>query len=274
MVKRKNDTKYHEVLKQAAGYSYKNGSPAPDGYEVVKSVDNKDTGFHAEVLANGNDVIVAYRGTDQPIGIDGINDFAMARKNIPEQATEAIKVYDQVKQDYPNADIAVTGHSLGGSLSQIVSSVRGCEAVTFNAYGTKDMFENSANIKEDNIVNYVNEMDGITMVNGENHVGEIYSVPNIAQDSKFSIFYKLNCHYLEGMGNLSERIQKTPNEIKEKATRIHPNALKAKNKILEIGNKQSSKSQCVGSYSVNGYTRSDGTKVGDYTRSCGAKHSN
>ncbi len=53
MAKRKNDTKYHEVLKQAAGYSYKNGSPAPDGYKVVKSVDNKDTGFHAEVLAKG-----------------------------------------------------------------------------------------------------------------------------------------------------------------------------------------------------------------------------
>ena len=190
MAKRKNDTKYHEVLKQAAGYSYKNGSSAPEGYKVVKSVDNKDTGFHAEVLANGNDVIVAYRGTDITSVQDIRNDVAMARDKIPAQATDAIKVYDQVKQDYPNSDVTVTGHSLGGSLSQIVSSVRGCDAVTFNAYGTKDMFENSANIKEDNIVNYVNEMDGITMVNGENHVGEIYSVPNIAQDSKFSISSK------------------------------------------------------------------------------------
>ena len=274
MAKRKNDTKYHEVLKQAAGYSYKNGSPAPDGYKVVKSVDNKDTGFHAEVLVKGNDVIVAYRGTDITSVQDIRNDVAMARNKIPAQATDAIKVYDQVKQDYPNSDITVTGHSLGGSLSQIVSSVRGCGAVTFNAYGTKDMFENSANIKEENIVNYVNEMDGVTMVNGENHVGEIYNVPNVAQDSKISIKYKNNCHQLEGMGNLSERIQKTPNEIKEKAERIHPNALKAKNKISEIGNKQSSKSQCVGSYSVSGYTRSDGTKIGDYTRTCGAKHNN
>ena len=64
------------------------------------------------------------------------------------------------------------------------------------------------------------------------------------------------------------------NEIKEKAERIHPNALKAKNKISEIENKQSSNSQCVGSYSVSGYTRSDGTKVRDYTRTCGAKHNN
>lgn len=80
MTKRKNDTKYHEILKQASGYSYKNGSHAPDGYKVVKSVDNKDTGFHVEVLAKGNDVIVAYRGTDQLLGIDGKNDYAMAKK--------------------------------------------------------------------------------------------------------------------------------------------------------------------------------------------------
>ena len=32
-------------------------------------------------------------------------------------------------------------------------------------------------------------------------------------------------------------------------------------------------SQCVGSYTASGYTRSDGTKVGDYIRTCGAKHS-
>lgn len=37
---------------------------------------------------------------------------------------------------------------------------------------------------------------------------------------------------------------------------------------------KSSNSQkgCVGSYSVSGYTRSDGTEVKGYTRTCGAKH--
>ena len=29
---------------------------------------------------------------------------------------------------------------------------------------------------------------------------------------------------------------------------------------------------CVGSYSVSGYTRGDGTDVSSYTRSCGAAH--
>ena len=33
-------------------------------------------------------------------------------------------------------------------------------------------------------------------------------------------------------------------------------------------------SNCIGSYSVSGYTREDGTKVAGYTRTCGAKHKN
>ena len=271
----------HERYKLYAQNSYK--------YEKTKLSSQKDifpygfqqnskTGFFGYALVEKDRVVIIFRGTDKysndTVSTDYKNDFSMVLNKIPEQLTDALNFYDDVKSKFPNKKIDVTGHSLGGSLSQIVPSVRGCEAVTFNAYGTKDMFKNTSEIKDDNIVNYVNEMDGITMVNGENHIGEIYSVPNIAQDSKFSIFYKLNCHYLEGMGNLSERIQKTPNEIKEKATRIHPNALKAKNKISEIGNKQSSNSQCVGSYSVSGYTGSDGTKIRDYTRTCGAKHNN
>ena len=277
MAKRKNDTKYHEVLKQAAGYSYKNGSPAPDGYEVVKSIDNKDTGFHAEVLAKGNDVIVAYRGTDITSVQDIRNDVAMARDKIPAQATDAIKVYDQVKQDYPNSDVTVTGHSLGGSLSQIVSSVRGCDAVTFNAYGTKDMFENSANIKEENIVNYVNEWDPITMSNAENHVGETYAVKG--ENMR-------NPHKLETMTDLESREYRTPENLKEHKNvlnRIENKAEHVTSKIKEKTDKifarrtdndstKKDTGSCVGSYSVSGYTRSDGTKVGDYTRTCGAKH--
>lgn len=276
MAKRKNDTKYHEVLKQAAGYSYKNGSSAPEGYKVIKSVDNKDTGFHAEILANGNDVTVAYRGTDITSIQDIRNDVAMARDKIPAQATDAIKVYDQVKQDYPNSDVTVTGHSLGGSLSQIVSSVRGCGAVTFNAYGVKDMFKDPTSIKEDNIINYVNEKDYITMCNAKNHIGETYSIEGTTDK---------DAHYLETMGSLEKRNIRTSQELKKSfeenlsvKTKIRNNIDKSKEVIVNTiestkgDNKSNNKEGCVGSYSVSGYTRSDGTKIGDYTRSCGAKH--
>ena len=57
---------------------------------------------------------------------------------------EALKLYDKVAAEYPNAHIVLTGHSLGGSLAQIVGAIRGAEAVTFNAYGTRDMFQTLA----------------------------------------------------------------------------------------------------------------------------------
>ena len=279
MAKRKNDTKYHEILKQASGYSYKKGDPIPDGYKVIKSVDNKNTGFHAEVLLKGNDVIVAYRGTDKIFGQDGRNDFAMNRGKIPAQATEAIKLYDQVKQENPNSDITVTGHSLGGSLSQIVSGIRGCAAVTFNAYGVKDMFKDPANIKEDNVVNYVNEWDPIAMSNAENQVGETYAVKGEAMRDP---------HKLETMTDLESREYRTPENLKERKNiinrienKVEYTTSKVKEITREILNKRKENestnkgsSTCVGSYSVSGYTRSDGTKIGDYTRTCGAKHSN
>lgn len=42
-----------------------------------------------------------------------------------------------------------------------------------------------------------------------------------------------------------------------------------KKKLNRVNNSQKG---CVGSYSVSGYTRADGTEVKGYTRTCGAKH--
>ncbi len=203
----------------------------------------------------------------------------MNRGKIPAQATEAIKLYDQVKQENPNSDITVTGHSLGGSLSQIVSGIRGCAAVTFNAYGVKDMFKDPANIKEDNVVNYVNEWDPIAMSNAENQVGETYAVKGEAMRDP---------HKLETMTDLESREYRTPENLKERKNiinrienKVEYTTSKVKEITREILNKRKENestnkgsSTCVGSYSVSGYTRSDGTKIGDYTRTCGAKHSN
>ena len=54
------------------------------------------------------------------------------------------------------------------------------------------------------------------MANGENHIGEIYSIPNVAENSKNPIKYKNDCHQLGGMGNLSERMQKNLMKSKKK----------------------------------------------------------
>jgi len=281
MTNRKQDTKYHEVLKQASIYSYhKPGNYPPAGYRVIDYAENKNTGFYADVLSDGNNIIVAYRGTES--GQDIRNDIAMAKSKIPAQTTDALKIYDKVKREHPNADIVVTGHSLGGSLAEIVSGIRGNLAVTFNAYGVGDMFRNKNALKENNVVNYVNEYDAVSMVNGQNHIGEIYTVSN---DCK----YPWENHKAENLGDLSKRNQKTPQELEQTARQIHKNLLvikdAAENTLHAVNDYKSKRNNnlqefkhakqqtpCVGSYPVSGYTRSDGVKVEDYIRRCGARH--
>ena len=210
-VDRKNDTDYHEILKQAAIYAY-HGKDAeiPEGYSLAESVRNVKTGFYADVLVGEDDVIIAIRGTDvlclNNKG-DADDDFAMVRSRIPEQTRDALDLYNRVKKEYLDKNITSTGHSLGGSLAEIVGALNGELAVGFNAYGVRDLFNENAVIQEDNIVNYVNIQDAVTMVNGENHIGDIFSVPNLGKWVKGK-------HDAERMGNLSEREKITTEEIK------------------------------------------------------------
>ena len=301
MVNRKNDIKYHKILKQASIFSYlfekdkNDGKKPPVGYRVIESFNDKKTGLQAKVLFNGKDIIIAYRGTDNFLSRDILNDLVMVRGDIPEQATMALSLYDKYAGNKKHIPVTVTGHSLGGSLAEIVSGIRGGVAVTFNAYGVRDMFKSGIKLKEDNIVNYVNEKDFITMVNGQNHIGEIYAIYEKPGNA--------GSHEAESIGDLSQRKMRTPEEIKQTSQRLYPNMTRGKeflsgemadnlkNDIRQkIGdlkstiNKKrggaekakgcSAGSQCVGSYTVSGYTRSDGTKVGDYIRTCGAKHAN
>ncbi len=129
------------------------------------------------------------------------------------------------------------------------------------------------------------------MVNGQNHIGEIFAVSKNSNDF-------IENHKAENMGQLSNRVQKTSVEIKRNFENNH-SLIKIKRQIEEGGNNIKSKLQheiteyqkkrntelrnfkhssgktpCVGSYQVSGYTRSDGTIVGEYTRTCGAKHNN
>jgi len=124
----KSNTKKHEVLKQCSIYAYMKNSNLPNGYKLVGVSSNKQTDFSADVIKNENIIIIAFRGSDS------IKDFYrsnkdMLLKNMPEQANDAINLYNRVKQEYPAAEIILTGHSLGGSLAQIVGALNDVETV-------------------------------------------------------------------------------------------------------------------------------------------------
>ena len=260
----------HEILKQAAVYSYDvNNNKIPNGYNLV-GISTHENGFYACVLKKENNIIIAYRGTEKNSWSDIKNDLNMW-KNIPAQAHQAIGIYDYVKREYPNAQIAITGHSLGGSLSQIVSAERGVEAVTFNAYGTRNLFSEKTHIKEDNIVNYCNPKDWVTTRNAKNHIGKCYevnSMPNVSDS-----------HKIESMQSLENRMPSSQEELQGAWFRIkkqqdEADYYKKTGKHMPIRMPSLySDLPCVGSYTVSGYTRDDGTKVAEYTRTCGAKHS-
>lgn len=277
MTSRKDDIGFHYVLKQAAIYSYRgNNSRLPHGYRVIESVNNDDNGFYADVLSDGDNIIIAYRGTEISSPEDLENDYYMLQKKLPMQTIDALKLYDKVERVYPNKTISLTGHSLGGSLAEIVSGIRGAFAVTFNAYGIRDMFKSGTILKEDNIINYVNEWDPVSMKNAENLIGKTYAVnynkrrsPHDAESMEFLFNRELRTtEELKKHKNILNRAINRTKYLGHQITNTYEGTLNSDKPFLQ------SQTGCIGSYPVSGYTRSDGTKVDGYIRTCGAKHNN
>ncbi len=127
---------------------------------------------------------------------------------------------------YPNANIELTGHSLGGSLAQIESAKTGISATTFNAYGTGEILKNQGytdeQIKNMNVINYGNPKDPIFNSNQKNQPGKIFVTnTNLDPNQIYEVTQQgkgissLKHHQLENMGDLSDAVEVTPeSEIK------------------------------------------------------------
>lgn len=261
----------HEILKQAALYSYDvNKNKIPSGYKLV-GISSHNNGFYACVLKKDNNIIIAYRGTNSDSWADLKNDISMGVKIKPEQAKNALNLYDQIHYEYPNCSIELTGHSLGGSLAQIVGATRNIETVTFNAHGTRN-FMGKNKIYDDKIINYCNPKDWVSTRNAKNHIGKCYEIGSISDN--------VSSHKIESMQPLENRVPTTHEELqgawartKRKQEELDYYRKTGKHMPIRMQNSEFS-SNCIGSYSVSGYTREDGTKVAGYTRTCGAKHEN
>jgi RTX calcium-binding nonapeptide repeat (4 copies)/Lipase (class 3) len=96
-------------------------------YAINKTTgDLKTSGFSAKVYQNGNEIVIAYAGTEFAIPSAGGNaDFLqgnipLARGSASAQLRDAASLYLRVSADL-GSNITFTGHSLGGGLAAIMA---------------------------------------------------------------------------------------------------------------------------------------------------------
>lgn len=145
-----------EVLGRLSNAVY--GTTRPDngteveatGYALVDSTD-RELGFYGAEYRNGNQIVIALRGTNVGAFWNGEGNAGLAAvKDIVADASFVSGVPDAALESYVRkaahlvatardscsaCTITVTGHSLGGALADIIGKATGYNTVSFNAPG-------------------------------------------------------------------------------------------------------------------------------------------
>lgn len=299
-------TKFDNEMKTLAQGVYKgNEKSIPKDWIKVSEFDKK-SGFHGEAFYKNGKVVIAMRGTDE-----FVNDFVkedighLVMKKLPNQYADAQKFYEKVKKDFPNQEIVFTGHSLGGSLAQLMSNKTGHETVTFNAYGVRDILQGNVRDNLDNIRNYGNVDDSTYNLNLRNQLGQTYVI-GYGKDSEYitkspegdylggtKLWQR---HFTETMGNLEDAVEYKPSYLEGQVNMDIDFKDFDNNRVFtneEIGEMSTDEFERLKSFInqqvaagkvmpdaqarqqvqtgnliyVNSYTRSDGTEVKGYYRS-------
>ena len=299
-------TNFDNEMKALAQGVYKgNEKSIPKNWIKVSEYDKK-SGFHGKAFYKDGKVVIAMRGTDEFVNDLIKEDIGhLAIKKLPNQYVDAQKFYEKVKKDFPNQEILFTGHSLGGSLAQLMSNKTGHETVTFNAYGIADLLQ--GNISNNlNIRNYGNINDTVFNANIDNQLGKTYMINDDNKNANYittsyagknnSGKYPKKYHFTETMGDLEDAVEYKPNRLEGQISknidfkdidtnRIFTNEEIGQMSIDEFARLENFINQQMLSGKVmpetqakqqvqsgdliyvNSYTRSDGTKVKGYFRS-------
>lgn len=143
-------------------------------YTVIDIQHDNVTGFDAMAVkdSSGN-IMIVYGGTNSkdgpqdivPDAATGISYLPNGNKIGQEQFKQAKEFRDRVKNANPESDITLTGHSLGGGLSNSVALQTGDKAVNFNPaplpYDLSTIFGNGA--QRSDIINYQTHGDPLGM---------------------------------------------------------------------------------------------------------------
>lgn len=190
-----NDLDFKIAL-EAIDKTYDNEFNNKDEYlKEVKTIRSGSKGFKAKIFKNkkSKKYVICFCGTNDLIDIK--NDIELFFSIKPGQYKKAQKLIKNLKKDF-GIDIGqiemITGHSLGGSLAQLIGSMKEyshIKVVTFNAYGTAKI--RSFERKGENITNYISENDIIATI--EKHIGNNIKIP-MGEKAKF---YKELIEYIK-----------------------------------------------------------------------------
>ena len=172
-----------------------------------------NNGFSASIYKNSSTgkYIVAYAGTKLTDVGDIASDAQMAAGKYPSQFQNAVSlIEDTLPKDYsinPSDIEMITGHSLGGSLAQLVGQLdkySDIPVIALNPYGTKDLEGNLPDGYEfsndsSNIHNYMMPGDPISNLKGQ--VGNTtYLSPSLLQ--KITQDLPMRLCIMPGIGNI------------------------------------------------------------------------
>lgn len=225
-----------------SGYVYHNEKYKNNqGFQLLNKEEDKKSGFYAEAYYKNKRVYVVYRGTENvfehPVegSKDITNDRHMASGNMPSQLIHARNFYNYVARKYRNYPIYATGHSLGGSLAQIVASTtKELKAYTYNAYGTKQIKGFNPKYPE-NVTNYGNAKDEVFSRNIDNHVGKTLVIDENPSERKSLNKY----HAVEYIGDTDKAKEYKPQKTaqnntaqpKSKLNKVHEMIAKHEEKL-------------------------------------------
>lgn len=134
---------YEEYARLSAYvYGGPNRGALPSGWAQVQERAG-GSGYYGAVFRNAStgEYVLASRGTEITDPGDHRADWALATRQVPQaQLDDAQALLDQlVASGVPSGDITFTGHSLGGSINQLLGAVNDRPAVTFNAAPVKEL---------------------------------------------------------------------------------------------------------------------------------------
>lgn len=224
----KNLTFDNEMKSLSLGVYKDNKNSIPKDWVRFSERDNESTGFHAETFYKKGTVVISMRGTD-PFSYQDIilNDMAMGTNNLPIQYIDAINYYNEIQQTFQNSKIVFTGHSLGGSLAQLMGNLTGNEAVTFNAYGVGNLLNGNINYENSkNIRNYGNINDLVFMMNFDNQLGHT-QVINSSFDDDFYLTKGYNGSYPQGGHDLVHHKIEHMGNLENSASYVSPEEIES-----------------------------------------------